>query len=279
MSIITEIKESFRENGTVIRLIYINVAIFLVVRLVSVVWPDFIYATLAMPTTWLGALTHPWTLFTYMFTHFDLIHILFNMLCLYWFGRIFEQVAGNHLVLRVYILGGLAGALMCLIGLQFHSVGSYMIGASAAIMALLGAVAALAPNYVVNVIFVGNIRLKYYALIFFLIDIVGVTGYDNIGGHLSHIGGVVSGVLLAMYWNRKGLPKPSEPILKFNFNANKKSKMHVERGSRPMSDQEYNARRAERSREVDRILEKIKSTGYDSLTNAEKQTLFDASKR
>ncbi|MBR6249873.1 MAG: rhomboid family intramembrane serine protease [Bacteroidales bacterium] len=157
MSIVSEIKESFRENGTVIRLIYINVAVFLVVRLVSVVWPNFIYATLAMPTTWSGALTHPWTLFTYMFTHFDLIHILFNMLCLYWFGRIFEQIAGNHLVLRVYLLGGLAGALMCLIGLNLSPVGSFMIGASAAIMALLGAVAALAPNYVVNIIFVGNI--------------------------------------------------------------------------------------------------------------------------
>lgn len=283
MNIISEIKESFSEGSITIKLIYINLVIFVLVCLsdfVSRTWGlPSVLSYLWMPTSFERLLFRPWTTFTYMFVHHDFIHIFFNMMCLYWFGRMTEQFLGEHIVMRVYIIGGLVGALTCLFWDSLIPLYGNMLGASAAILALMTLVATMYPNYVVNVVFVGQVRLKYYALFFVVIYMLFILGgASNVGGNVAHLGGMAAGYILAKWWQKNGVPKFSKSLFKRNTNSSRFATMHVSHG-RPLSDMDYNRQRTERSREVDRILDKIKATGYDSLTAEERQTLFDESKR
>lgn len=285
MSIVQEIKESFRENNIVVKLIYVNVGVFAVLRIFDLLMmlagsslQGSLTLLLAMPTTPEGMIVKPWTVITYMFSHYDFIHIIFNLLCLHWFGRLFCYLIGEHLVMRTYLIGGLAGAVACLLGAEILPVGSVMLGASAAILALLLAVAVYAPNYSVGIVFIGQVKLKYYALALVLIDIVSIPGLYNAGGHIAHLGGALAGVILALRWKRNGVPVPSRTSHSFNWNFLHRKRMKVVQ-RRPLTDMEYNAQRAEREREVDRILEKIKKSGYDSLSEKERRLLFEESNK
>lgn len=280
MSIIREIKQSFAEDGIVNKLIIVNVVIFLVLALseflVRIGAAPRLAEWVAMPTSVGALLYRPWTLFTYMFSHVDLIHVLFNMFSLYWFGRLTCHILGEHLVWRIYLLGGLAGGIACVVcSLFWPSAGGFLIGASASIVALLTAVATYSPNYVVHLTFIGDVRLKYYALFFILLFAVMILQMNNIGGNIAHLGGMLEGYLLALVWKKNGLPTSKSRF--FGFSRPKK-KMNVVYGDMA-SDMQYNEQKVERNREIDRILDKIKASGYDSLTPAEKQTLFRESKR
>ncbi len=284
MSIIDDIRHSFREGSTAIRLIYINAAVFIVLRLAEafmrlaglgvnpVGW-------LAMPTEPASLIFRPWTVVTYMFTHYDIVHIIFNMLCLHWFGQIFVALIGDRLVLRTYIIGGLAGAVLCLLLSPLWSYGSLLLGASAAVLALLFAVSVYEPDYRVHLAFVGEVRLKYYALFFVVIDVVSIAAWDNAGGHTAHLGGALAGAYLALRWKKYGLPQGSLVPRKLRNLFQRKPRFTVIQGGRPLSDEQYNRRRHDTQQEIDRILDKIKASGYDSLTQQERQTLFDQSKK
>ena len=142
MSILDEIKQSFAEGSVTIKLIYANIAVF-----VLVVLSEFVCKVLGlqamllvewiiMPTSLEQFIFRPWTALSYMFVHQDFIHIFFNLMCLYCFGRLVEQFLGEHIVMRVYLIGGLAGAAMCLLWDALWPLHSSMLGASAAILAL-----------------------------------------------------------------------------------------------------------------------------------------------
>lgn len=283
-SIWREIKWSFIDGNLVTKLIYVNLVVFLLVvlgdalasmnmpRLVSYLW---------MPTEAGNAIKKPWTLFTYMFTHRDIVHIFFNMLNLYWFGHIMVDFMGERCFLRSYIIGGLAGAVACLIWSAVNPIYGNMLGASASVLAIMTAVATTFPNYRIDVVFVGQVRLKYFALFFVVLYMLLVLGgSSNIGGNVAHIGGIVAGFLLARYWQRTGTPQRSYDwsVIKGMFGKKERSNMRVVY-NRPLTDYEFNEQKAKRSREVDRILDKIKESGYESLTSSEKQTLFEESKR
>lgn len=279
MSILREIRESFHNDGIVNRLIIVNVVIFLILALseffVRIGTAPRLAEWVAMPTSFGVFLRRPWTIFTYMFAHVDLIHVLFNMFSLYWFGRLASHILGEHLVMRIYLIGGLAGGLACFIcSLIWPSTGGYLIGASASIVALLTAVATYYPNYIVHLTFIGDVRLKYYALFFILLFAVMILQMNNIGGNIAHLGGMLAGYLLALVWKKNGLPTSKWHI----FSVSKPKKMNVVYGDMA-SDIAYNEKKVEHSREIDRILDKIKESGYDSLTSSEKQTLFRESNR
>ena len=283
-SIWREFKWSFVDGNIVTKLIYVNLVVFVVAILGDVLanfdMPRLINC-LWMPTSAEHAIRKPWTLFTYMFTHRDFIHIFFNMLNLYWFGHMMVDFMGEKCVLRTYLIGGIAGAVACLIWSSFSPIYGNLLGASASVLAIMTAVATTFPNYRVDVVFVGQVRLKYFALFFAVLYMLLVLGgSSNIGGNVAHIGGIVAGFLLARYWQTTGTPQGSYEwsSLKNIFGKKKKSKMRVVY-NRPMSDYEFNEQKAKRSREVDRILEKIKESGYDSLSSSEKQTLFEESKK
>lgn len=272
-----DIKQSFSDGGIVTKLIYINIAVFVVIRLTAIFVNSYsLISLLGIPTDFYHFICYrPWTIFTYMFTHFDFIHIIFNLLCLFWFGRVFCDIIGSKYILKTYIIGGLAGALACLVGSLWFNVGSVMIGASAANMAILLAITVFAPNYKVLVFFVGNIPLKFYAAFFIFVDIVSVPGLVNSGGHLAHLGGALAGACLALLWKHNSISLNNHHTPSARCSKN----LHVAFRNDKFSDFDFNAKRAEHNREIDRILDKMKQSGYDSLSSDERKTLFDESKR
>jgi membrane associated rhomboid family serine protease len=292
MTIWSEIKESFRKGTVLTRLIYVNVGVFVALRLIQVVLmlgggsPVAVMPLvgwLSVPSAPVELLYNPWSLFTYMFLHFDFLHVLFNVLYLYWFGRLFMDLVGARRMLSVYIMGGLAGAFVYILGFNLlpalynGSSSSLLLGASASVMAVLFAVASYRPDFTVYLFLVGPVKLKYLALGAFVIDLISIPTLNNTGGHLAHIGGA----LLGLYYGRKMPSQKSSGTFdrlgdQLESLFKKKSKMKVTH-SRPLSDMEYNALKIKRQKDLDRILEKIKSSGYDSLSKEEKKSLFEAS--
>ncbi len=282
MGIASEIKNSFREGDTVVKLIYTFVIAFVFVKIVELVFRlgDLGFCPLtmwfAMPLNPMEFIFRPWTIVTYMLLHCDIIHLIFNMLCLYWFGRLFTELLDEKLISRVFITGGVGGAILCLLSSSVLAYGSILMGSSAAVLALLTCVSVYSPDYRVNIVFIGAIRLKYYALIFILIDIISIASWSNAGGHIAHIGGAIIGIIYGLKWRNSGVPVVKNDILTRLFRPRKTIEV-VHR--RTMSDMDYNATKAERGRDVDRILEKIKTSGYDSLTSEEQRILFEESKK
>ncbi|MCL2074446.1 MAG: rhomboid family intramembrane serine protease [Marinilabiliaceae bacterium] len=290
MSIIDEIKNSFKNGSIVTRLIYINIGVFLLIRLVQLIIVlggnpannirPFV-SFFMVPAYFPNLLLKPWSLVTYMFTHYDFIHLLFNILYIFWFGRIFIEIIGSRLLLRVYFLGGLSGALLYLISFNmlpaFKNIYGYseMLGASAAAIAILFTIARVTPDYKIRLLFFGPVKLKYIALIALILDLISISNMSNTGGHIAHIGGAIFGLIFGKLLIEKKIKYPSKNNQWFNFSQ--KSKMKIVY-SRPLTDMEYNTIKKERQNEIDRILDKIKESGYESLTKEEKNSLFKASK-
>lgn len=295
MSISSEIRDSFKYGSVLTRLIYVNIGTFLIFRFIQLFMvlmghqPAMIHpwlAVLSVPADYLELLRHFWTPVTYMFLHFDFLHLLFNVLYLYWFGRLFIHLIGESYLLRTYLIGGLAGALAFFLAYNFLPAfygngNAILMGASASVMAVLFTVAKYKPNHKVYLLFFGEVRLKYIALTALIIDMISISNLNNTGGHLAHIGGALAGMLLGWRWTIKGLPDSrtflTSPLQDVKNKLSRKPKLSVAH-KRPLTDYEYNALKVRRQKELDRILEKIKSNGYESLTAEEKRTLFDASK-
>lgn len=159
---------------------------------------------------------------------------------------------------------------------------SYLLGASASVLAIVVAVSVREPNYPVQFLFIGTVRLKYVALFMVALDLLFMTS-ENAGGHIAHLGGALAG-----WWFAAGLQSGHDATKWINLVCDwfaglgrpvkRKPKMKVHYGGR-QADYEYNARKKEREAEIDRILDKLRKSGYNSLTDDEKKSLFDASKK
>lgn len=296
--IIADIKEKFRKSNIFIQLIYINVGIFIVTTLISVSLQLFnqnatgIFDLLALPASFSRLLTQPWSLLTYMFMHANLLHILFNMLWLYWFGTLFLYFFSAKHLRGLYIIGGICGGLLYMIAYNvfpyFSSAinTSTLVGASASVLAIVMAAAYREPNYRIRLFLFGAIRLKYLALIVFITDLLFITS-DNAGGHIAHLGGALAGLCFAACltkgydltsWINKLLDAIISLFQKKTYRRKPKMKVHYANSQRE-KDYEYNAHKKKQSDEIDRILDKLKQSGYESLTTEEKKSLFDASKK
>ncbi|MCU4165318.1 rhomboid family intramembrane serine protease [Carboxylicivirga caseinilyticus] len=293
MGIVDEIKQSYKQGGALIKLIYINIGVFVIIRLLQALFSlstgslDYpLLQWVSVPSDPMELLFKPWTIITYMFVHYDFFHILFNMLWLYWFGKIFLEFLNPRQLLGVYFLGGITGAIIYLLaynlvpGLYQFQSNSILLGASASVMAILFTMAKLRGDHKIYLMFIGGVKLKYLAIGSLVLDLINISALSNTGGHLAHIGGALFGYLYA-----GSLVQGKDVTIRFNRFMDKlatifskKSKMTVTH-RRPMTDMEYNRKKVNKQHEVDRILEKIKSSGYDSLTSDEKKTLFDASKK
>ncbi|NPA37829.1 MAG: rhomboid family intramembrane serine protease [Chlorobi bacterium] len=287
MSIVDEIKRSYYTGGVLTRFIYVNIGVFLFVRLSQIFFtlsgvPYPMIDWLAVPAGLSSLILKPWTIITYMFLHYELIHFIFNVLVLYWFGKLFLLFFSPRQFVGVYFLGGITGALFFI--LIFNLVpglgtGAYMLGASASIMALIFSAARYRPDFTVYMMFIGPVKLKYVALVYLILDLISISAMTNVGGSLAHIGGAAFG------WYFAGqIMKGKDVTTGFNNFTDKllslfkkKSTMKVTY-KRPVSDMEYNARKVKKQAELDRILDKVKKSGYDSLTRQEKKFLFEESK-
>ena len=221
-----------------------------------------------------------------MFTHFEFLHIVFNMLWLYWFGELFLQVFNERQLGGLYVLGGLAGALLFVVSYNlfpyFQEVASFsfLMGASASVMAIVFAISFYRKEIEINLLLLGRIKLIYLALFTFVIDLLAMTS-DNAGGHIAHIGGALFGIWFASrYAQGKDLTAPINRLIDKLVNLGKrKPKMSVTYGGRSNKDWEYNARKQQQAANIDAILDKLKRSGYGSLSADEKKQLFDASKK
>lgn len=293
MGIWDEIKNGFRKGSYLTRLIYINIAVFLLVAVVSIISvlmknPEIEIRSigfLAVPASLKVLLSRPWTIFTYMFTHQEIWHILFNMLWLYWFGRIFLEYLDQKKLVAVYLLGGICGALVYVLSFNIFPAfteqvqTSVALGASASVMAVVMAIAAYVPNYTVNLFMLGRIRIIYVALTIFVLTSV-MDFSVNSGGKLAHIGGAIFGYIYILRMKKgrdtgKVINKLLDSITTI-FRPRKKMKVTYKK---PATDYEYNKARAEHQAKINIILDKISKGGYDSLTREEKETLFRESQK
>ena len=294
-SFISDLKSRFHRGDINLQLIYINVGVFVVTTLVSVFlrlfniggasWMNFMTLPASIPEF----LKQPWSLLSYMFLHADPLHLLFNMLWLYWFGQLFLSFFSARHFRGLYLLGGICGGLFYMLALNVfpyftpYIYISTLLGASASVLAIVVATAVREPEYRVNFMFIGTVRLKYVALFMVVTDLLFVTS-GNGGGHIAHLGGALAGWWFA--WSlRKGkdVTKWINGVLDGCSGvrsklSSKKPKMKVSKGGRA-ADYDYNARKKQQSEEIDRILDKLKKSGYGSLTTEEKKRLFDASKK
>ncbi len=284
---INDIKASFKKGSIITKLIYINVGTFLLVWIISL-FTEKIDDWVAMPGSFGELIKKPWTIITYMFSHFEFLHILINMLWLFWLGIIFLKYMNSKQLLAVYLIGGLMGAILHLCVNILLSANAGIVGASAATMAIVFAVASYKPNYVIHLLFIGPVKIKYLALIAFVLDLMGVVGNLKSGmglgdgvAHFAHIGGAFYGIWFG-YEMRKG----KDITRKFNnflnnfvslfSSKNKKEKTKITRNKfdKPKSKREYKKTQADENDQINEILDKISKSGYDSLTKKEKEFLF-----
>jgi len=288
-----------RPNNGLVRLIILNVAVFVlfnIVWFISTVTGDpsifeFVQDNLAIPPDLGKFVFKPWTLFTYFFTHQDFFHILFNMLIMYWFGLIVQEFLGSKKLVSLYILGGIAGGLAYLI--LFNTIpffmnqggGIGMIGASASVYAIVAGAATFMPEYRMNLIFLGPVKIKYIAAVYIFLSFIGTAG-GNAGGNVAHLGGALIGMAFIFRlkkgddWSQPvytvldffgGLFK-SKPNIKVSYNKQNsapKKKSTKQKGNSSEPDEAV----------IDAILDKISESGYEKLTAEEKQILFKASQK
>lgn len=284
MNLIDEIKDSFKQGSVLTRLIYINLGVFLLVRIIQLFFflageEFFLLNWLALPDSPSEFIRKPWTLVTYMFLHYDFLHILFNLIGLYWFGKLFLYRFEGDKLLGLYVLGGIAGGLLYMLAYNllpvFQSVNGLLLGASASLLAILVAISVYEPNKEIILVFIGGVKLKYVAAFYILLSVIGIST-SNPGGNIAHLGGALFGYLYILQL-RKGKDMTSGPVRWINklaalFKARKK--VHIEHRKPPRDDYEYNRQRNQNQEEINKILEKIAKSGYGSLTKKEKEILF-----
>ena len=255
---------------------------------------DFFVEWLVFPKEIGEFIIKPWTIITYAFMHSGFFHILFNMIILYFSGQIFLTFFSPKRLLNYYILGAISGALIYMLSYNlfpaFSSVGeSYLIGASASVMAVLVGIATQVPNYSVRLILIGNVKLWWIAVFFVGLDVAQIP-LGNAGGHLAHIGGALIGYTYTQQLTKGNdigrfvttsfdylsnlMSSKSKPKMKTVYkNKAKKAKSNAKKKSSTST-----VNRTEKQKRVDEILDKISKSGYDSLTKEEKDFLFDAGK-
>jgi len=289
MSIIDEVKQSFSKGNTLHKLIYLNLGLFFIVQIVRIVlflsnsYDSFggFLNYLALPSNLEVFARRPWTLITYMFLHVDFIHILMNLLWLYWFGTIFIQELGLKKLLSTYLLGGLSGGLLYVLFYNVFAVfepvkaSSVALGASASVMAIVVATATYQPERRMHLVFIGPVKIVYIAIVMFILTSM-VDFSVNTGGKIAHIGGALLGFIFANYYKRgkdisKGFDRMMDSMATWFKPGKEKLKVSYKRSS---DDFEYNKQKAEEQKEIDEILEKISKSGYDSLSAREKELLF-----
>lgn len=285
------IKNSFRRGTALTRLIYINIGFFLFLKLVEV---GFVLGgfqqveSLLLTYTGVPALPEellytPWTAVTYMFTHFGFLHLLFNMLWLYWFGNIFLNYFSGKKLVGLYVLGGLCGAVLYMVAYSVFPAFaeeryfSRAIGASASVMAIVFAVCTYLPNHRIYVFLIGPVRLITLALFTALIDVLSIPS-SNAGGHIAHLGGALLGFLFTLAIRRNvdvagGFSGFFEKLWKAVSRRKPQMKVKYKKAA-DMSDREYNEYKRQRNDRINEILDKISKSGYGSLTKEEKELLF-----
>ncbi len=290
-TILDTIKTKFKFGSMTLKLIYINIGVFLVLHIFAIIGLFFGFNTfevtqwVKLPADFHSLMIMPWTIITYMFAQLEIFHILFNMLWLYWFGNIFLFSSTPKQMVALYLFGGIGGALAYLLLYNFHpvfaNVNGTLIGSSASVIAIVIATAIMHPDYKMNLLFIGEVSLKWIAIFTIIISAIGLTG-SNAGGQIAHIGGAGIGMLYGLMM-KKGIDitRGFNAFIDKIVNQFRNLKNHTPKKqaysnkktttSTPKNNNDFSR--------MDEILDKIKRSGYTSLTQEEKKQLFEDSRR
>lgn len=274
MAIIDDIKNKFNNGTLSIKLIYINVAVFLVLALINLFDKNrFLLSKLSLVNSLPEFIKEPWTIFTYMFVHIEAMHLIFNMLMLWVVGDFFYKYFGDKAFGQFYFLGGIFGGIFYFL-LGFFIPHSHLMGASAAIYSVLFAMVAYQPELKVRLMFVMQpVKLMYVAIGFILLGFL--FNKDNLGGNISHVGGALFGYFYMKRFEKGDSFWDFFVNLFSNFKLKKKPKLRAEKVNKPpRNDDEYADWKKQKEDRTNQILEKISRSGYNSLTDEEKAFLF-----
>ena len=298
MTFIDDIKRSYVNGSMLLKLIFINIGVFVLLHVLAL--GGLLFNTGGSVTSWVGMpsdlpmlLKKPWTLLTYMFSHYSVMHILFNMLWLYWLGRIFMEFFSPKQLTGVYLLGGWGGAALYLLAYnllpRLAMMNGILIGASASVIAIVVAAAVYTPDYKIGLLFLGEVSLKWIAIITVAIDLLSLDA-GNAGGSIAHIGGAIVGALFSLRIKQgKDITRPLNALIDgivgiFNGRSFSLPRFDRKKTDKPQEDKNQSTRPNTPGdlvdeNELDIILGKIKAAGYDALTDEEKDKLFKASRR
>lgn len=298
MGILDELKSEYKFGGIVQRLIFWNVGLFVIpmiifsiLKLSGIYLPEFDW-TLGSTQNWFALsseftdLWKMWPLITYAFLHHDFFHLLFNMLMLFFAGRVFLTFFTQKQLFGVYIQSAIIAGLMFIIGYStipaLTNVSAAMVGASASIMAILVAAATYAPQYSVRLMLIGTVKLWHIALGLVVIDLIYISA-ENTGGHIAHLAGALYGfIYIKLLQNGTDMTKSIvgfQTFIENLFKPKKKTPFKaVHRNPATTARTTVKKEKDITQKQIDDILDKISKSGYDSLTKAEKDFLFRAGK-
>ena len=283
MSFINTLKNKYKTGTIIEKLIYLNIAIFLLTLLITVFQglykgeQNFLVEWFSLDNNLDAFLTKPWSIISYGFLHADFIHLIFNMITLYFIGNLFIQYFTEKQAFTFYILGTLFGGFLYVTSQNyfplFEGRNTSLVGASAGISAIFIGIATYMPNYQIKIRFIGFVKFWHLAVIWLAFDFIGLIG-TNAGGSFSHLGGSLFGYLYVQQASNK------KTNLKNMFSS------FFQRKEKPLKTVYKSAKKAKNKnkisspnqQQIDSILDKISKSGYDTLTKNEKEFLFKQGK-
>lgn len=282
-NIFQDLKNTYQGGGLIQRLIFWIIGVFVIMMLLKVVSLsayDFLLNWLSLSSNHLSVLYKPWTLVTYSFLHAGVIHLLLNVIMLYFVGQLFTTFFSQRQFLACYLSGAILGGIFYLVGSIFLNVGPILVGASAGVLATLVAIVTYSPYMQVRVLLFGQVKIWYIAAFIIILDIIQLSG-SNIGGHLAHLGGAFMGFLyIKLYLYQKDFSVYLNKIDGVFAKKQKPTFSKVYRNNKKTSASTFNTKSAsDTQKQIDAILDKISKSGYDSLTKQEKDFLFTAGKK
>lgn len=286
-SIIDDLKMNYKLGGMTQKLIYWNVACFLVslvffyqFSLGSFNFPNWV-ALSSEPTVFIF---NPWTLLTYSFFHDGFGHVFFNMIILNFSSTFFLTFFNQKQLLGLYVLSAIFAGIVFALGYYFLNLSASIVGASAAIMAILVAATTFRPLMNVRLLLIGNVKLWHITAVILLIDLMQIR-IENTGGHIAHLAGAFFGfVFIKLLENGTDLSKIVSSVIDFFVNLFSKSKatpfkkVHKNYKSTTIQKTSKIITKDKTQQQIDEILDKISKSGYDCLTKEEKEFLFKAGK-
>ena len=271
-----KISSEFKLSSNLNKIIYLNIIFFVIIKVCSSIFFLFeintneFFNKLYLPAEINLIKLQPWSIFSFMFIHLNFVHLIFNMLWLYFIGNIFLQWLDEKQLIFIYLLGGISGGLFFVLCynyiplLQKNIENTLALGASASIFAIMMAITIYKPDHKIQIPFIQKIKLKNITVFLTIYYIMSLSG-GNTGGYLAHIGG---GIFSFIYMKQIDTSKIFKSIFKNSSKFNEKD-----------SDYIYNQKQNKKNKEIDIILEKISKSGYKSLNKKEKEILFKSSKK
>tara|TARA_B110000003_G_scaffold34583_1_gene31897 strand:+ start:9101 stop:9973 length:873 start_codon:yes stop_codon:yes gene_type:complete len=271
------------------KLILINVVCFVLPMLIKTVLFLFNISStnfinwFELSASWIDLPTKPWSIITYSFLHSGFFHLFWNMYLLFFSSKLFLNLFPSNTFFNVYFLGVVVGGITFILSYTFFPVfqnsSPVMIGASAGVMAVFIFMSTYSPDLEIRLILF-NVKLRYLGIAFLLLDIVQIP-YGNAGGHLAHLGGAILGFYyVKQLKNGKDIGKPFKNFIDKIINIfRRKPKMRtVYKREKYQKIKKKVSDAGEKQKRIDRILDKISISGYESLTQAEKDFLFKVGK-